>query len=162
MSNSICIVTEAKEAYQCFSKCMSREFGPIPIHIDDCGRIEDDCDIIVGVLLDDDERLFDSWLQRYKELECTRNKKWWGLNDKEEILSMCLILGLDEVEYAELTELVTALQNSDKNENQQHIIKTRKALRDVDKHGDKQKIVDAHVDDCMKYLTTLHAAHDTQ
>jgi hypothetical protein len=82
---------------------------------------------------------------QYKELECTRNKKWWGLTDKEVILTMCLSLGLDGVEYAELAELVSALQRSDKKENQQQYIKKRKALRDADKHGDKQlKCMDGH------------------
>ena len=172
MSNSICIVTEALQAYQCFTKCMSREWDPIAVPESMSADwdtsmgipflveiIKHDCAEIVGEVQDDDERLVDSWLQRYKELQCTRNKKWWVLKDQKEILSMCLALGLDDVEYAELTGLVIALQDGEKKENQQHIIETRQALRDVDRHGDKQKIVDAHVDYCMKYLTTLHAAH---
>ena len=94
MSISICIVTEAMEAYQLFCSTVPRHMtGPLGTEVDTGTAIEDG-------------RSFASWIETYKQ---ERPDQCWELKPVEEILSMLSVLPLNAESYEEVSELVQCL-----------------------------------------------------
>ena len=92
---SICIVTEAMEAYS--------EFGcRVPRHMDGGPGTCVDFSTVV-----EDWKALGIWIETYKRKHC--GKQWWTLQPKEEILCMLSALPLNAESYQEISELVTCL-----------------------------------------------------
>ena len=97
MSISICIVTEAMEAYQLFCSI-------VPRHMD--GPLETEVDIGTAT---EDGRSLASWMEAYKQ---EHPDQWWELKPVKEILSMLSVLPLNAESYQEVSELVKCLHRS--------------------------------------------------
>jgi hypothetical protein len=94
MANSICIVTEAMEAYQAFCKIIPKS---VPIAFD----VE---------IADEDQRTFAKWIEAH---HMTQPNKWWKLKPAEEIVSMLYDLPLTKEAYQEVSEFLKAASMRD-------------------------------------------------
>jgi hypothetical protein len=93
---SICVVTEAMEAYQLFCSV-------VPRHMD--GPLGTKVDIDIGTASKDFSNV-QSFLKKYKQ---THHNQWWGSKSEKDILSMLSVLPLNEESYHEVLALVVKL-----------------------------------------------------